>query len=139
MGQIGNGVSLKGIHQEEFNYPFLVSGTPTTQMLLDGGAVTLDTAANNTVKIAGVGDRIMGKLESYENRVVEGIKIGAVATKGSYGFKYNLNGAGTDVPPAIGGSVVGSAGGKVEAAAASADNVVVEVDTTNSICVVILK
>lgn len=139
MGQIGAGVSLNGIHQEEFNYPFLVSGTVTQQMITDGGAVTLNTAANATVKIAGVGERIMGKLESYEDRVVEGIKVGAVATKGSYKFKYNGNGAGSTTIPAIGGSVVGSAGGKVEAAAASADNVVVEVDVATTTCVVILK
>ena len=45
----------------------------------EGKPVTIDTAANNRVKIAGDGDNILGYLEVVENRVVEGIKVGTIA------------------------------------------------------------
>lgn len=43
-----------------------------------GLAVVQDSTASNTVKLAGDGDLIFGRLENVEDRKVEGIKVGAV-------------------------------------------------------------
>ena len=54
------------------------------------------------MKFLGDGDQPIGALASYENRVIEGIKIGTVNHKGGHRVKYT--GA-----LALGNSVVGSA------------------------------
>lgn len=82
-------VSLDGIVLNDFHNTFHVaSGTgeadedtaPATK------AVTLDTSAANTVKLATDGDKILGRLEVIEDRVVEGIQVGTIARKGGILF-----------------------------------------------------
>lgn len=98
-GIIGNGVSVRGIVFNQFDITFNISGTVVAADV--GKAVTLDTAAANTMKLAGDGDTIYGILRSYENRVQEGIKVGTVSMK----FSEKLSYTGT-IPP-IGTQVVG--------------------------------
>lgn len=134
-GVIGAGVSLKNIFHEEFLYPFnLATGITEAD---EGKAVTVDTSAANTVKLAGDGDDIFGRLERVEDRSIEGTLVGTVALKGSLKLPK------TDAAITVGASVQGSAtAGKVKLLAASANtnnNVVVEVDETNDYVVVILK
>jgi hypothetical protein len=105
MATIGVGVSLRGIEHEEFHYPFNLASAITADDV--GKPVALDATAANTVKVAGDGDVIVGKLASYENRAIEGVKVGAVALKG--GFKFTKSGT-----VAVGDSVQGAAGGAVK-------------------------
>lgn len=100
MATIGVGVSLRGIEHEEFHYPFNLASAVTADDV--GKPVALDATAANTVKVAGDGEVIVGKLATYENRAIEGIKVGAVALKG--GFKFTKSGT-----IAVGDSVQGAA------------------------------
>lgn len=130
--QIGSGVTLRGLWSEDFSYTWLLSGSMTAADV--GKAMTIDTTANNTAKLAGSGDVIIGRLNSYENRIQEGIVVGAIQHKGNLVFGY------TGTVPARGVSVVGSATpGKVVAAAAlGITNMVVEQDTVALEIVVML-
>lgn len=99
------GVTLKGtIPANDLTY-VLASGITADDV---GKVVTQDTSAANKVKLAGAGDPILGRLESYEDRVVEGVKVGTVKLIG-----------GMELPTAegytaaVGDSVIGAAGGLV--------------------------
>jgi hypothetical protein len=46
-----------------------------------GKAVTLDPATPNTVKLAGAGDHVYGRLESVETGGLDGLTVGAVSRK----------------------------------------------------------
>jgi len=106
-GIIGSGVSLRGIHQELFHYTFnLKTGIVAADV---GKAVTIDTAAANTMKLASDGDPIFGRLETVEDRSVEGILTGTIATSGGLRFWYDPDLAGGSAP-AIGEMLVGAAG-----------------------------
>ena len=122
MATIGVGVSLRGIEHEEFHYPFNLASAVTADDV--GKPVAIDATAANTVKVAGDGDVIVGKLATYENRTIEGVKVGAVALKG--GFKFAKSGT-----VAVGASVQGAGGGAVKALASPnyALNMVVESGT----------
>lgn len=128
MATIGVGVSLRGIEHEEFHYPFNLASAVTADDV--GKPVALDATAANTVKVAGDGDVIVGKLATYENRAIEGVKVGAVALKG--GFKFSTSGT-----VAVGDSVQGAVGGAVKklTTANYALNMVVEVGTGYAIVV----
>ena len=111
---IGAGVSLKGIYIEDFMFPFnLASGIVVGDV---GKAVTLDTTAANTVKLATDGAAIIGRLESVENRVSEGILVGAVALKGS--FKFPVKSGETVV---VGDAIQGAGSGEVKALVVTSD------------------
>lgn len=116
------GVQLSGYHFEDSHITFkLAVGLDATYI---GKPVALDTA-NGTVKVCGDGDRVHGILASFEDRIVEGSRVGAVALR--FATKLETTGA-----VAVGDSVVGSAtAGKVKAAteADRNDNIVVEVGT----------
>jgi hypothetical protein len=119
---VPNQVVSWGYSFEDFKFTYLVSGTVTTADV--GKAVAIDTTAANTVKLAGADDIIFGRLESYEDRTVLGVKVGTVARK----FKDLVPYTGT--APTIGQSVTGSATPGVVKVATSqnlTDNRVVEV------------
>lgn len=101
------GVTLVGIPQQNFRFTFrLTAGMVAADI---GKPVALSTAANNTAKLAGDGDVVIGRLLTYRNLVTEGILVGTVEMKG--GFRFDTTGV-----VAIGDSVVGSAtAGKVKA------------------------
>ena len=103
MSVIGEGISHRGLVSEDFHFPFYVTGTVTAADI--GKAVTLDAANTRAVKLAGDGDRVIGALVSYEDRVVEGTKVGTIALKGGFRFQ---KAAGTDAI-VVGDTVVGSA------------------------------
>jgi hypothetical protein len=108
---IGNGVSLRGLYHDDFQYPFLLAAGITKAD--QGKAVALDATAANTVKLAGDGDRIIGRLEVVENRVQEGINIGTVSIQGGLDYPVKVGEALVN-----GDSLVGSAGGLVKKAGA---------------------
>jgi hypothetical protein len=72
-----NTVDLRGIHFEDRKVTMtLKTGIVKTD---EGKPVTIDTSANNTVKLAGDGDSIFGVLEVVENRSVDGILVGTIS------------------------------------------------------------
>jgi hypothetical protein len=99
-------VSLQGLILDDMWFPFLVSGTidPILSLKL---AVSLDTTAPNTVKLAAPGDRILGRLEVIEQRSVEGVTIGTVSV--AFCDVLVTDGVHTFVvgDTAVGGSVAG--------------------------------
>lgn len=84
-----------------------------------GLAVVQDSTASNTVKLAGDGDLIFGRLENVEDRKVEGIKVGAVKIIGGMAFKKS----GATV--AVGDKVVGAGKGLVKKGADSTSDLAV--------------
>lgn len=124
------GIRHHGIHVEDAAFPFNMENAV---VLADvGKAMTIDTGADCSAKLAGDGDRVIGKLQTFEDRVQEGVKVGTVLMQG--GFQFNTTGV-----VAVGNSVVGSAtAGSVKAASATrADNMVTAVDAGNNTCQVI--
>ena len=100
--------SLRGIMHEDFQYGFnLASGIVVAD---EGKAVTLDSSAANTVKLAGDGDFILGRLEKVELRSVEGVNVGTVALFGGIKFTVNPNATASspDETPAIGDYITGA-------------------------------
>lgn len=74
-----------------------------------GAAVVQDTEAANTVKLAGDGDIILGRLENVEDRTkTEGVKVGRVKLIGGMAFKKS------EAEIAVGDKVVGAANGEVK-------------------------
>jgi len=86
MASIGAGVSHNGFFMEDWMLPWnLKAGIVAADV---GKAVTIDTSAARTVKLAGNGDVIIGRLEIVEDRAVEGILVGTVAHKGAFKLPY---------------------------------------------------
>lgn len=124
MAAIGQGVTLRGLRSEDFTYTWNLSGTAGVSPGI-GSPMMQDTTVDNTAK--GVVDNgiLIGALMSYENRIQEGITVGAIAHKGVFVWDY------TGSAPVRGNSVVGSAtANKVKDSGATAPgNRVVAVDT----------
>lgn len=114
------GISLVGIPHSEFRRTvYLTAGITKAD---EGKPVTIDTTANNTFKLAGADDVVMGNLKVVENRVQEGILVGTVEFKG--GFQWTKSGAIT-----VGDGVVGAGAGAVKTGA-NPRSLVVAVGTT---------
>lgn len=130
MAIIGQGISLRGITHNDFHYPFFLAAGITKADA--GKAVALDATAPNTVKLAGDGEQVVGKLTTVENRTVEGVLVGTVELRG--GFRFTVA---DTLTVDIGDTVVGAGGGEVKAAVTAnhADNMVVEVDGNTVIVV----
>lgn len=122
-GLIGEGVSLRGIYDENWSLTWNLSGAATRADV--GKVVCQDTTAANTAKLTVADAQPLGVLQSYENRTVEGVVVGAISMKGIFAVPYT----GTLL---VGASVVGSAtAGAVKSATAGSNRtVVVEVNTT---------
>lgn len=119
---IGQGISLDGMTHNDFHYPFHLA---TTMVAADvGKPVAIDATAANTVKVAGDDDEIIGKLVTFEDRTIEGIKVGTVALRGGFRFPVLASD-----PLKAGDTAVGAGNGDVKAAATAnhASNIVVEV------------
>lgn len=126
MAGIYGGLSKKGRYLENWQDTFLISGSVTADDV--GKLVTLDATAARTVKLAGDGDEIFGRLEVFENRVQEGLVVGTIATK----FIDWVPKTGT---VAVGNGIQGSATAGVAKALATGQakgNKVIEVDNTNN-------
>lgn len=112
-GLIGAGVTFLGQTHREFYYTALISGTVTADDV--GKAVTQDKTAANTIKLAGDGDEIIGRLEVYEDRTQsEGIKVATFSVKG--GLKFPVKSGET---VALGDTIQGAGAGEVKTLAVS--------------------
>lgn len=116
-------MSHRGIRNEESSATFYL-GAGLTSVAQVG--VPVAVTGNFTVDVAADGAEIVGVLESFENRVQEGIKVGAVNWHNCAKFTY------TGTAPVAGGRIVGAGGGNVKAAGAGAglQTLVTAVDTT---------
>ena len=100
-------VSLRGLYVEAFAWTFLGASGMTAADV--GKAVTLDTTAANTVKLAGDGNAILGKLSAVEVRTQDGVITCTVETKGGHQFLLNPNATASspDELPAVGEFIEG--------------------------------
>lgn len=108
-------VSLRGVVHDEFHYTMAVAAGVNEANINDAGraAVSMSTTAN-TVKLAVDGEKILGRLEIYEDRrPVEDLITGAIALKGGIKFIINPDLTGSPVvgQPAVGGHLVGAVNG----------------------------
>lgn len=115
-----NQVVLDGFTQHDFAFTMLISGAVTSADL--GKAVTLDTTADATVKLAADGDPIYGRIFQIEDRSQEGVTTCTVETR----FRKRL--PKTAAAITRGASVVGAGAGLVKAGLASSKNIVLFVD-----------
>ena len=130
-------VTLKGFHFEDFHLTMNLSGLTnqfdSTKMI--GKAIALDPTKPNTAKLAGDGDKIIGRLSSFENRQNEGTVVGAV----EFRFSNTLTVADSAVATiAVGDTVVGAGNGEVKKAPANDPtiNVVAELSADKKTAVV---
>ncbi|CCV12943.1 hypothetical protein [Mesorhizobium sp. STM 4661] len=115
-------VSLAGFHFEDFSLTFkLTAGIVAADV---GKAVAISAAAANTVKLAGDGDYIVGRLATVEDRTIEGTLVGAVELKFANTLPIKVGQV-----VVVGGSVVGAGAGEVKPAGVTDlnANMVVEV------------
>lgn len=122
MAYFHNTVRLDGFHWEDSSLTWnLAAGIVHADI---GKAVSVDTTGPNKVKLAGVGDHIIGRLSSVEDRQIEGIRVGAVELQ--FANKMTIASGQTVV---VGDTAVGSGNGEIRAAATPnhSVNVVTEV------------
>ena len=93
--------------------------------------VSIKAGSANTVKLAAAGELVVGRLYSFEDRTVEGIKVGTVETRG--GFVMTTTGV-----VAVGDSVVGDAIAGTVKAGADSRNRIVEIPAAGSAVVLFL-
>lgn len=120
----GFGVTTTGIIVQESRLTF--NGAAEIQKKHVGCAVTIDTSAPNTVKLAGDGDVVLGQLEIVEIETT-GEVIATVAILGGYRLACAENAVFT-----AGDTVVGAGEGLVKSGGASTDLrfIVTETDTS---------
>jgi len=112
-----------GFPIDDFTFTYLLNSAIVAADV--GKAVNLDNAANR-MKLTGNGQAILGRLYSFEDRTVSGIKTGAVQRK----FKERLpaiSGHGIIVGDAVCGSATPGVVRKAVAGTDPITNVVVEV------------
>ena len=129
MATIGAGVTLRGQTQPESRYTFVLDAAIVVGDI--GKAVSIKAGSANTVKLAAAGELVVGRLYSFEDRTVEGIKVGTVETRG--GFVMTTTGV-----VAVGNSVVGDAIAGTVKAGADSRNRIVEILTGTTAVVLFL-
>jgi|ERR1041384_824343 hypothetical protein len=105
------GIVLEAFSFELFTFTRFISGTVDASCV--GKAVTIDNTADGTVKLAGDGDPVYGRIFQYEDRSQEGVKVVSVERK----FIKRLPKSGT---VARGDHVVGAGNGAVKTGTATA-------------------
>lgn len=104
---VSGGCSINGIHEEDSYYGFNLDAA-INDISMVGRAVAISTTAPNTVKLAGTGDFIVGRLDTYELRTVEGFAVGAVATEGGMVLPIDPSVIGGLMEPQIGWGIQGT-------------------------------
>lgn len=126
MAYNGTGVVSFGFPIDAFTFTYYISGLANAAAVAGapGKAVAIDDTAASTVKLAGDGDAIFGRVFSAEDRDVLGVKTAAIQRR----FKEKLPAA-SGHGITVGDSVVGAGAGLVKLAVAANDTIVVEVGT----------
>lgn len=134
MTQIGT-LSLNGIFHEDSIYTFLLKAGIVEADV--GKAVALDATAANTVKLAGDGDIVIGRLDVVEDRVTEGVLVGSVVTQGGMKFPVDNGILAGDIPD-VGEYLSGSTtAGSVKGSATLSRWLVVEMATDDTYAIAI--
>lgn len=107
------GLSHKGRYLEDFQEYFYLDSTITAADV--GKAVEIDATGEQKVKLATDGGIIIGRLEVFEDRKQEGIKVGTVSLKGFGYFPIKASLTGVSAVR-IGDTIVGAGSGEVRAA-----------------------
>lgn len=81
MAQFGAGVTVKNVGREDGYTQILNSAIVIGDI---GKAVSVDGTTANQVKLAADGDVILGVLASFEDRTVEGVKVGTIELCGGF-------------------------------------------------------
>lgn len=107
MASVLLGPAGREYHFEDSEFSFFVSGISTTDKGVAaaaavGSAVSYDTGATLTVKLAADGDEIVGRLEACELRAQDGVVMGTVSLR----FIGNLPLKAGETP-AIGAQIIG--------------------------------
>lgn len=80
-GSMTSGVSLANLLMEQWQLPFNLAAGMTAADI--GRVVTMDSVAN-TVRLAADNEEILGRLETFEDRASEGLRVGTVSVKGAF-------------------------------------------------------
>lgn len=126
-GIIGSGVNLDYFPMEDWHFTVNLDSAIVEADI--GKAVAWSTSAARTVVLTADTNIVAGRLETFENRLVEGVKVGTVALKGLFKLPY------TGTAPSLGDSIQGSATPgvvKLLAAAQGRNAVVIAVDTVSN-------
>lgn len=107
-----NAIVLEAFSFESFTFTRYITGTVDATCV--GKAVAIDATAAGSVKLAGDGDAVYGRVYQYEDRTQEGIKVVSVERK----FIKRL--PKTAAAIAVGDHVVGGGAGQVKTAAYAA-------------------
>jgi hypothetical protein len=119
-----NDIVLEAFSMEDFTFTYFITGTPDPTDIV-GKAVALDATQRGSVKLAGDGDIVFGRIYQYEDRTQQG---GGLVVSVERKFRKRLPKTGAAI--AIGATVVGGGNGLVKAAALDLrDNVVIDVGT----------
>jgi hypothetical protein len=118
-----NVVNMRGYRFEDFTLTVNLAAAVTAADI--GKALSWDTSAANTMKLAADGDHIAGRLDVYEDRKIEGIKVGTVEFK--FAARLPIKAASG---VAVGNTVVGAGNGEVKPAGTAApdNNYVAAID-----------
>lgn len=108
-----NAIVLEAFSFETFTFTRYITGTVDATCV--GKAVAIDTNAAGSVKLAGDGDAVYGRIFQYEDRTQEGVKVVTVERK----FIKRLPTTGT---VNVGDHVVGAGGGNVKTATYAVTN-----------------
>lgn len=108
-------VTLRGIVHDDFQYTFSLKSSDAVAADAGVKAVTIDTSAPNQLMLATDASQILGRLEVFEDRTVEGIKVGTVALCGGVKFLVKIGASGPETP-AVGDFLVGAGSGYVRKA-----------------------
>ena len=101
-------IALDGYDFPEAQLTCKISGSPVAANV--GLAVSQDATAANTVKLAADNDEIVGYLMTFEDRVIEGQKVGTIAFK--FAQKLKIKAGETVV---VGNRLIGAGAGEVKA------------------------
>lgn len=95
----------------DFRFTYAISGTVVAADV--GKAVALDTTVANTVKLAADGDTVFGRLEVFEDRLQDGLKVATISRKIRAKLPVKTGLSALNVP-ALGDTVVGAGDGEVK-------------------------
>ena len=119
-----NAIVLEAFSFESFTFTRYITGTVDATCV--GKACAIDSSAAGSVKLAGDGDAVYGRIYQYEDRTQEGIKVVTVERK----FIKRL--PKTAAAIALGDHVVGGGAGLVKTATYAAGeprNYVIQVNS----------
>lgn len=123
MSIIGEGITHRGLVPDEFNIGWnIAAGVVAADV---GKAMSIDTTAPRTAKLAADGEVIIGTLSTLEIRAIEGLRVGTLSMKGGLGFTRAAG-----APAVTPGSILCGAGGGLVRMALVGDGSAIKIHRT---------